>query len=50
VAAGLVKKQTELAQLQGEMLAKALQVILDRVGLTNEQKLQVKNELRALAA
>ena len=32
VAAGLVKKQTELAQIQGEMLVKALQAVLDRVG------------------
>ena len=30
VAAGLVKKQTELAQIQGEMLVKALQAVLDQ--------------------
>jgi hypothetical protein len=50
VALGLVKKQTELAQIQGEMLVKALQAVLDRVGLTDEQKQQVKAELRALPA
>ena len=50
VAAGLVKKQTELAQIQGEMLVKSLQAILDRVGLTSEQKAHVKAELRALPA
>jgi hypothetical protein len=50
VAAGLVKKQTELAQIKGEMLVKSLQAILDRVGLTSEQKAQVKAELRALPA
>jgi hypothetical protein len=50
VAAGLMKKQTELAQIQGEMLVKALQAILDRVGLSDEQKAQVKDELKALAA
>jgi hypothetical protein len=38
VAAGLVKKQTELAQLQGEMLVTSLQAVLDRVSLTPEQK------------
>jgi hypothetical protein len=50
VAAGLVKKQTELAQLQGEMLVKALQAVLDRVQLTSEQKQQVKAELRTLGS
>ena len=50
VAAGLVKKQTELAQLQGEMLVKSLQAVLDRVQLTPEQKQQVKAELKALPA
>ena len=50
VAAGLVKKQTELAQLQGEMLVKSLQAVLDKVQLTPEQKVQVKAELRALPA
>jgi hypothetical protein len=50
VAAGLVKKQTELAQLQGEMLVKSLQAVLDKVQLTPEQKAQVKAELRALPA
>jgi hypothetical protein len=45
-----MKKQTELAQIQGEMLVKALQAILDRVGLSDEQKAQVKDELKALAA
>ena len=48
VAAGLMKKQTELAHLQGEMLVKALQAVLDKVQLTPEQKAQVKAELRAL--
>jgi|SoimicmetaTmtLPB_FD_contig_31_25148409_length_371_multi_2_in_0_out_0_2 hypothetical protein len=32
------------------MLVKSLQAILDRVGLTSEQKAQVKAELRALPA
>jgi len=50
VAAGLVKKQTELAQLQGEMLVKALQTVLNKINLTDEQKQQVKAELRALPA
>jgi hypothetical protein len=50
VAAGLVKKQIELAQIQGEMLVKSLQVILDKIDLTDEQKAQVKAELRALPA
>jgi len=50
VAAGLVQKQTELAQIQGEMLVKSLQAILEKVNLTNEQKAQVKAELRALPA
>ena len=50
VAAGLVKKQTELAQLQGEMLVKTLQTVLNKINLTDEQKAQVKAELRALPA
>jgi hypothetical protein len=45
-----VKKQTELAQILGEMLVKSLQAILDRVGLSDAQKQQVKAELRALPA
>jgi hypothetical protein len=50
VAAGLVKKQTELAQIQGEMLMRSLQAVLDKVSLTPEQKQQIKAELRTLAA
>jgi hypothetical protein len=50
VAAGLIKKQTDLANIVGEMLVKSLQTVLDRVGLTEDQKQQVKAELRALPA
>jgi hypothetical protein len=48
VAAGLMKQQADLAKAQGELLVKSLQVILDRVSLTDEQKQQVKHELRAI--
>ena len=50
VAAGLIKKQTDLANIVGEMLVKSLQAVLDRVGLNEEQKQQIKAELRTLAA
>jgi hypothetical protein len=48
VAAGLIKKQTDLAQLQGEMLVTALQAVLDKVALTQEQQAQVKDALRTI--
>jgi len=50
VAAGLMQKQADLAKAQGELLVKALQAILDRVSLTDEQKQAVKQELRAIGA
>jgi hypothetical protein len=50
VAAGLIKKQTDLANIVGEMLGKALQAVLDKADLTEEQKAKVKAELKALPA
>jgi hypothetical protein len=50
VAAGLMQKQTDLAKAQGELLVKSLQVILDRVSLTDGQKQEVKRELKAIGA
>ena len=50
VAAGLIKKQTQLANIVGEMLSKSLQAVLDRVGITEAEKAQVKAELKALPA
>jgi len=50
IAAGLIKKQTDLANIVGEMLGKAVQAVLDKADLTEEQKAKVKAELKALPA
>ncbi len=44
------QKQTDLANIVGEMLGKALQAVLDKADLTEEQKAKVKAELKALPA
>jgi hypothetical protein len=54
VAAGLMKRQVELAEAQGQLMAKAIRAILDRLSLTPEQRRLaaevVREELLAVAA